>query len=69
MSVDVDIEPEWPDVQVYLGDDPDGLEIIDRVTKALDRAGHPLAADAFAEVAYCTSDLMTLARFSVTVVL
>ena len=71
MSNVVDIEPEYPDVQVYLDNQPDALAVVETVTDALDRAGHPLIAEAFSQAAMaCESDaeLMLLIRCLVTVI-
>lgn len=71
MSDVVDIEPEYPDVQVFL--DPlgeDDLAVITAVVDALDRAGHRLMAEAFSMAALgCPTwdDLMLLIRCTVTV--
>lgn len=72
MSDVVDIEPEYPDVQVYLDHlGQDDLAVIAAVTDALDRAGHPLVADAFplaADGCHTWDALMRLIRCTVTVI-
>jgi hypothetical protein len=75
MSATVDIEPEYPGVVVDLASLTGGrvdndLAVIAAVSEALDRAGHPLVADAFPlAAAGCRTwdDLMLLIRCTVTV--
>lgn len=71
MSTETDIEPEYPDTQVYLGDNPNDLVVIERVVAELRRTGHPMIADAFALAARDTltmSELMLLVRCTVSVI-
>ncbi len=76
MSQALDIEPEYPDVVVDLTGLTGGhlvdtdLAVIAAVSEALDKAGHPLVADAFPLAAagcHTWDDLMLLIRCTVTV--
>lgn len=72
MSDVVEIEPEYPDVVVRLEHHVgrDDLAVIAAVVDALDKAGHPLVAEAFplaADKCRTWDDLMLLARCTVTV--
>ncbi len=67
----VTIVPQRPDVQLHLAEGSQhGLDLIDRVTKALERAGHHATATAFvslAEECDTDDDLQLLIRCTVTV--
>lgn len=71
-ATETDIEPEYPEIQVFVSDIPDDdLEIINRVAQALIDGGHLEVAQAFTAVAVTTETmpaLMTLARCLVTVI-